>query len=227
MKSNESNRSVPLLLALWLVPTSACDSLAHRNTDSGFTLSPSAPPPAPAAPGLDASLNHPPCLGPGAREGCNGWDDDCDGEIDEDFDLDGDGFSTCATASAQPVDCDDTNPDIHPMQVDACDGLDSDCDDKWDEDEAASTPCPMTPLCSQGKACPGELVCVRPGEACVQPKGCANLTAVDTTCPAPANPFKSNACDPTQCGRWQDGTCWGTCECFSDGYYRYRVGCTE
>ncbi len=55
-------------------------------------------------------------------EVCNGIDDDCDGDIDEDLDGDGDGFS-CAE------DCDDDDPAINPEAVDFADDLiDSDCD---------------------------------------------------------------------------------------------------
>jgi hypothetical protein len=159
-----------------------------------------------------------------ATEGCNGWDDDCDGKIDEGFDLDGDGYSTCETANDLAVDCDDTNADVHPTQLEACDGVDNDCDDKWDE--GAVTACPA-PLCSRAETCPVGLVCVRAGEPCAKPAACARVTVVDTTCPAPANPFKSSGCDPTQCGRWQSGTCWGDCQCSNDGFYRWKVSCTE
>ena len=37
-----------------------------------------------------------PAVNPGASEVCNGFDDDCDGIIDEGFDADGDGVTTCA-----------------------------------------------------------------------------------------------------------------------------------
>ena len=87
---------------------------------------------------------------PGAEETCNGVDDDCDDEIDEDvqetfyYDNDGDGFGNpllsveaCTAPSgsvADGTDCDDTNAEIFPGAVDVCNELDDDCDDEIDED---------------------------------------------------------------------------------------------
>ncbi len=85
---------------------------------------------------------------PDAYEDCNGLDDDCDGEIDEDDaqgatrwypDADGDGFgdedapwSSCAQPTgytATGKDCDDADPAIHPGADDhPGDGVDDDCD---------------------------------------------------------------------------------------------------
>ena len=53
---------------------------------------------------------------------CDGFDNDCDGLIDEDFDQDGDGYTTCNG------DCDDQNPFVHPGAEEICDGLDNNCD---------------------------------------------------------------------------------------------------
>ncbi len=63
---------------------------------------------------------------PGAAERCNDDDDDCDGEVDEDFELDGDGERSDACGGA---DCDDADPDVFPGAVEVCeDGKDNDCD---------------------------------------------------------------------------------------------------
>lgn len=59
---------------------------------------------------------------PGERmEVCNGEDDDCDGQTDEGYDKDGDGYTTCGG------DCADLNASIHPDVGERCDGIDNNC----------------------------------------------------------------------------------------------------
>ncbi len=75
---------------------------------------------------LDALVN------PMAIEICNGIDDNCDLNIDEGFDVDGDGYTTCQD------DCDDNNPIINPGIAEGvdpafCDGIDNNCDGNIDE----------------------------------------------------------------------------------------------
>ncbi len=92
---------------------------------------------------------------PGADEYCNGEDDDCDGDVDEDTvdaetswfaDTDGDGYGNsndeiiqCTQPSGYVLDytdCDDRDSSIYPGSVEYCDGVDNDCDGDVDEDDA-------------------------------------------------------------------------------------------
>ena len=98
--------------------------------------------------------DHDPFVYPGARERCNGRDDDCDGAVDGDgasggtrwyADGDGDGFGAGepTVACEAPVDdvawvaagtdCDDRDPAVRPGAVDTCDGVDTDCDGVVDD----------------------------------------------------------------------------------------------
>ncbi len=87
---------------------------------------------------------------PGAAETCDGIDNDCDGDIDEEVqsafyaDNDGDGYGDAGSSvqGCEPpggyvddqADCDDGNAGIHPGATEVCDGLDNDCDGDIDED---------------------------------------------------------------------------------------------
>jgi hypothetical protein len=90
---------------------------------------------------------------PGNVDICNGTDDDCDEEIDEDPDLmwfldgDGDGFGdpgqelgvSCEATEGyvtNALDCDDADSGIYPGAIEACDTIDNDCDGEVDEGAA-------------------------------------------------------------------------------------------
>jgi hypothetical protein len=90
-------------------------------------------------------------INPGASEKCNGLDDDCDTEYDEDAvdattyyadeDEDGYGDSATATASCDRIsgyvtdgtDCDDTDDAASPAGIETCDGADNDCNGSVDD----------------------------------------------------------------------------------------------
>lgn len=64
----------------------------------------------------------------GATESCDGVDSNCDGAMDDEFDLDDDGYLPLKGCSGAGQDCDDTSAAVHPAAKDSCgDGIDSDC----------------------------------------------------------------------------------------------------
>ena len=93
---------------------------------------------------------------PGRGESCDGKDNDCDGEVDEDDaldattwyqDLDGDGYgfgerAACTAPAgfvAEGGDCQDQDAAIHPGAEEVCNGVDDDCDGAADGGSADAT----------------------------------------------------------------------------------------
>ena len=91
---------------------------------------------------------------PATTEVCDAIDNDCDDTVDEGVrvagfvDADRDGFGdhdmpleACAgragfVAEGGPDDCDDTDLNVNPGQLEICDGRDNDCDPATDDDDA-------------------------------------------------------------------------------------------
>src|SRR6185369_13200514 len=85
-----------------------------------------------------------PSIHPGAIETCNLADDDCDQTIDEGFDQDYDGWTTCGG------DCNNVNAAIHPGATEICNGIDDDCDTLIDEGGFTDTDADGVPDCYDG-----------------------------------------------------------------------------
>ncbi len=96
--------------------------------------------------------DHDDTIHPAAPEQCNGVDDNCNGEVDDEavggewfyVDADGDGYGLAAYADqfcAEAVDgwaplrgdCADYDGDVHPGADELCNGSDDDCDGRIDE----------------------------------------------------------------------------------------------
>ena len=72
---------------------------------------------------------------PGATEVCDGDDEDCDDATYGMLDADTDGYTSaaCCNGATCGDDCDDSNSDVHPDQVEACNGVDDNCNGTADD----------------------------------------------------------------------------------------------
>ncbi len=140
---------------------------------------------------------------PGAAEACNGVDDDCDGQVDEEAgqtwyrDNDGDGYGgvavvACAAPSGTSStggDCDDTDRDIFPGATERCNGEDDNCDGVVPAIESVDADGDGTPGCAD---CADHDPLIHPGaaERCnVIDDDCDGLGDNNGACPCPVEHY--------------------------------------
>ncbi len=137
-------------------------------------------------------------VNPAATELCNGADDDCDAEVDEDdaadaltwyADADGDSFgdpeaayAACAAPAgfvADAADCDDALADVSPDGTERCNTLDDDCDGEVDEASATDAPTWYTDGDGDtyGDAARSERACSAPAGAVADDTDCDDADA--------------------------------------------------
>jgi hypothetical protein len=127
------------------------------------------------------------CKACAQKDVCDGYDNDCDGIIDDGpySDKDGDGFTNCGKVDPNKglidVDCNDDDPKVYPGGDEVCNGKDDNCDGIIDNPTGPYAVCP-------------------PGETCVPKTGqCISNANVCTPC-ATSNVAgccqSPNVCDP-------------------------------
>lgn len=147
-----------------------------------------------------------PAVHPDAAERCDGVDNDCDGEVDEEavdaatwyLDADGDGFGADSVLSCvapegaveRSGDCDDLRATVHPGAAESCDGTDENCDGAVDEDDAVDAPSWYADTDGDGFGDPSVALV-----ACAAPPGhVADATDCDDAASA-VNPDAIEACN--------------------------------
>src|SRR3989344_18274 len=128
---------------------------------------------------------------PGAKELCDNVDNNCDGVVDEGYDEDGDGVTSCN------LDCNDKNPSSYPGNTEICNGVDDNCDGTTDEGcncgAGATRKCGTTDvgMCSYGiQRCLGSNWSVCEGAITPISEICGNKTDENcdgevSSCPTP------------------------------------------
>lgn len=145
-----------------------------------------------------------PMIHPGQPEVCDGLDQNCNGEVDEGFDSDRDGYTTCGSGDASRADCRDDDPNVHPGADELCNGADEDCDGDVDEDIPTET-CSTT--CGEGVRS-----CVDGDWECSAPENCDCAPGEEDTEECGLCGTRRRTCNSDY--TWGDwGSCEGTGEC--------------
>ena len=146
---------------------------------------------------------------PAADEICDGIDNDCDGQTDDDasldaaiwhLDYDGDGYgstSVILTRCDQPSgyvsndeDCDDTNANTYPGAEEVCDGEDNDCDGTVDGMSATDVLTWYTDADGDGYGDPDDTTA-----ACDEPSGSVSNDEDCDDTEGDVNPDAEEVCD--------------------------------
>jgi len=188
---------------------------------------------------------------PGADETCNGLDDDCDGEIDEeaidastwyaDVDTDGFGDFDNATTACDPgegwvqdsTDCDDSDPAVNPDATEICDSIDNDCDGLIDDadDSVTGTDTWYSDVDADGYGddTASTTACVQPsgyaayGGDCDDADDAYNPGVLEEDCTDPAD----YNCDGSTGYADADADGWAACEDCDDSDPAVRPDATE
>jgi len=116
---------------------SATDESFDEDGDNVTTCGPDGDPATTADNDCDDNAATGPGNFPGNNESCDGADNNCNGLLDDGFDLDIDGVTTCGLdgnpATTGDNDCDDTEDQSYPGNMEICDGIDNDCSGSADD----------------------------------------------------------------------------------------------
>ena len=146
---------------------------------------------------------------PGGIEVCDGLDNDCNGDTDEDSatdaltfyaDTDSDGYGdpsstqvACEVGSGfveDDQDCDDTDSKVNPSATETCDGLDNDCDGATDDASASDAATWYIDYDADGYGSSTYTT-----QACDQPTGYASTSDDCDDTSALASPGVTEICD--------------------------------